>query len=243
MMPDDATADDTTTAPEAPPAAPDYGADIRELRAELGREREQRAALEGTLRVLGAASGGATQQAAPALVRLPGDAARRIAQQLGGQWNEEQVQAHAPIFAAFMAEIAAPLLVGIEGMADTVDLLQVRQEVPTYETIAEEADRVRTEYRSRGQMVTRKQAVALVKARRMDDPKHLDQMLSDREKQRDADRTSRAASAAAATSEGGTTLQKVGPEPTKGPRSPLTPEEFARLPLEEKRKAIGDMNI
>jgi hypothetical protein len=242
MMPDDAPAAETPDAPEATPAAPDYGADIRQLRDELGREREQRAALEGTLRVLGAAGGGAAQ-AAPALVRLPGDAARRIAQTLGGQWNEEQVQAHAPIFAAFMAEIAAPLLVGIEGMADTVDLLQVRQEVPTYETIAEEADRVRTEYRGRGQMVTRKQAVALVKARRMDDPKHLDQMLSEREKQRDADRTSRAASAAAATSEGGTTLQKVGPEPTKGPRTPLSPEEFARLPLEEKRKAIGDMAI
>jgi hypothetical protein len=138
-----------------------------------------------------------------------------------------------------MQVLAAPLLQGIEGMADAVDLIQVRQEVPQYqETLAEEADRVRTEYRQRGQILTRKQAVALVKARRMDDPKYVDTLVDQRAQQRAGDNAARAASAGAAVTEGGSSAQKAGPEATKDRRVPVTREEFARMTLEEKRKAL-----
>src|SRR4029450_3548294 len=104
-----------------------------------------------------------------------------------------QVQAHAPIFAAFLQELAAPILQGIEGMADAVDLVQARQDVPEYETQAEAVDRVRTEYRQRGQVITRKQAVALVKARRMDDPKYMDELVEKRAAARAAEQADRGA--------------------------------------------------
>jgi hypothetical protein len=230
-----------TTAPEeaAPAAAPDYSREIETLRAEINREREQRAALEGTLMALAPQA----QSSGPALVRLPADGARRVAQRLGGEWNEQQVQAHAPIFAAFLEELAGPILQGLEGMADAVDLVQVRQEVPSYETQAEEADRVRTEYRKRGQVITRKQAVALVKSRRMDDPKYMDELVDKRAAARAAEQADRGAAAAAAVTPGGAPAEKVGPAPTKGSRAPLTREEFARLSLEEKRKALEDVRL
>jgi len=239
-------ADETPTAPapegapppEAAAPAPDPAEErFAKLEGALAHEREQRAALEGTLRLL-APQAPPTQQGPPPLVRLPRDAAQRIAATLGGQWNEDAVQSHAPIFAAFLQELAAPLLLGLEGMADTVDLVQVRQEVPQYETVAEEADRVRGEYRQRGQIVTRKQAVALVKARRMDDPAFVDKMIDERARARGAEQAQRAAAAGAAVVEGGASAQKAGPEPTKQTRVPATREEFARLTLEEKRKAL-----
>jgi len=240
-----------TPAPEAPPteaptpeaAAPDAAEErFTRLERDLAHEREQRAALEGTLRLL-APQQAAPQQGPPPLVRLPRDSAQRIAATLGGQWNEEAVQSHAPIFAAFLQELAAPLLLGLEGMADTVDLVQARQEVPQYETVAEEADRVRGEFRQRGQIVTRKQAVALVKARRMDDPAYVDKLVDERARTRSAEHAQRAAAAGGAVVEGGASAQKAGPEPTKQTRMPVTREEFARLSLEEKRKALEGATI
>jgi|SRR5215471_17120669 len=232
-----------TPTPDAPapeagaPPAVDWEARFNKLEGELGREREHRAALEGTLRLL-APQQPPPQQGPMPLVRLPREQALRIAATLGGQWTEDAVQAHAPIFAAFMETLAAPILAGLEGMADTVDLIQVRQDVPQYETQAEEADRVRMEYRQRGQIITRKQAVALVKARRMDDPKYVDNLVDERVKQRGAEQAQRASAAAGAITEGGASAQKAGPEPTKAPRTPPTPEQFRTMSLEEKRKAL-----
>jgi len=240
------TAPAPESAPEAPTpeTAPPDAAEERfaKLESALAQEREHRAALEGTLRLL-APQAPPQQQGPPPLVRLPRENALRIAATLGGQWTEEAVQSHAPIFAAFLQELAAPLLVGIEGMADAVDLVQARQEVPQYETVAEEADRVRAEFRQRGQIVTRKQAVALVKARRMDDPTYVDKLVEERARTRSAEQAQRAAAAAGAVVEGGASAQKAGPEPTKQPRMPVTREEFARLSLEEKRKALEGATI
>jgi len=229
-------------APEAgAPPAEDWGTRFSRLEGQLAEERAQRAALEGTLRLL--APQQPRQQGAMPLVRLPREDALRIAATLGGQWTEEAVQSHAPIFAAFMETLAAPLLAGLEGMADTVDLIQVRQDVPQYETQAEEADRVRMDYRQRGQVITRKQAIALVKARRMDDPKYVDTLVEERAKQRTAEQAQRASAAAGAVTEGGATAQKAGPEPTKQSRTPPTPEQFRTMSLEEKRKALEGATI
>jgi hypothetical protein len=227
-------------APEETAPPPDLASRIAELERERDRERAQREVYERTLNALAPA---AQTGGPPPLVRLPPDSARRIAQSLGGEWNEGQVQAHAPIFAAFLQELAAPILQGIEGMADAVDLVQARQEVPEYETQAEAVDRVRTEYRQRGQVITRKQAVALVKGRRMDDPKYMDELIEKRAAQRAAEQADRGAAAAAAVTPGGAAAEKVGPAPTKGSRGPLTREDFARLSLEEKRKALEDARI
>jgi hypothetical protein len=222
-------------APESAPPAEEWGARFSRLEQQLTEEKVARAQAEAAWRAMQPPP---QQQGPMPLVRLPREQALRIAATLGGQWTEDAVQAHAPIFAAFMETLAAPLLQGLEGMADTVDLIQVRQDVPQYETQAEEADRVRAEYRARGQVITRKQAVALVKARRMDDPKYVDTLVEERARQRSADNAQRAASAGAAVTEGGSSAQKAGPEPTKQPRMPLTREEFSRLSLEEKRKAL-----
>ena len=234
-----APAPDGGQPPEAgPPPAEDWGTRFSRLEGDLAREREQRAALEGTLRLL-APQQQPQQQGPMPLIRLPREQALQIAASLGGQWTEEAVQSHAPIFGAFMQVLAAPLLQGIEGMADAVDLIQVRQEVPQYqETLAEEADRVRGEYRQRGQILTRKQAVALVKARRMDDPKYVDTLVDQRAQQRAGENAQRATAAGAAVTEGGSSAQKAGPEPTKGPRVPVTREQFAQMTLEEKRRAL-----
>jgi hypothetical protein len=238
MMPTDPP--EESTAPEQPAAPPPPDPRIAQLEESYTRERERSAALEATLRVLTPAA----QTGGPAgLVRLPPDGARRVAQRLGGEWNEQQVQAHAPIFAAFLEELAGPILQGLEGMADAVDLVQARQEVPEYETQAQEADRVRTEYRQRGQVITRRQAVALVKARRMDDPKYMDELIEKRAASRAAEQADRGAAAAAAVSPGGAPAEKVGPAPTKASRGPVSPQDFARLSLEEKRKAIADVTF
>lgn len=232
-----------TPTPEPSPASAEPS-ELDRLRADHARTREELAAANATLRAVEQLRGAAQapEQAVP-LVRFTPSQAQRVAQQLGGQWTPEAVQAHAPIFAVFLQELAGPLLSGIEGMADVVDLLQARQEVPKYETFSEEVDRLRNEYRMRGQTITRKQAVAAVRAKRMEDPKYMDELVAEREKERAAEHQRRAASAAAAVTEGGATVQKAGPEPTKQPRAPQSKEEFARLPLEEKRKIMEGLTI
>jgi K+/H+ antiporter YhaU regulatory subunit KhtT len=234
-------APDTGAAPVEPtpaaPAGPDYPAELARLRAENDGLQKSWNALERVLTGQQAGQQQAPDQTMP-LVRLHPAEARRVAQSLGGAWTEEAVQQHAPIFAAFLQVLAGPILNGLEGMADVVDLIQARQEVPKYETLAEEVDRVRSEYRQRGQTITRRQAVAAVKARRMEDPKYMDTLLAERETEKAAEQQRRAANAAAAITEGGATVQKAGPDPTKQPRAPQSKEEFARLPLEEKRKIL-----
>src|SRR5262252_2897161 len=220
----------------APPAAPPSPSELETLRQKHAEAREELAAANATLRLL-APQQQAAQEQMP-LVRLTQADARRVAQSLGGGWTEEAVQQHAPIFAAFLQVLAGPILNGLEGLADVVDLISARQEVQKYETLAEEVDRLRAEYRNRGQVITRKQAVAAVKARRMEDPKYMDTLLAEREAEKAADNQRRAANAAAAVTEGGATVQKAGPEPTKQPRAPQSKEEFARLSLEEKRKVL-----
>src|SRR4030095_11890349 len=150
---------------------------------------------------------------AQGLVRLPPESARRIGQTLGGDWaKEEVVQAHVPIFAAFLQELAGTVLQGIEGMADAVDLIQTKQDVPQYETVSEEADRVRQTYRQRGQVISRKEAAALVKSRRMEDPKYMDELIEKRAAQRAAEQADRGAAAAAAVSPGGPAREgRAGP--------------------------------
>jgi len=225
-----------TPTPTSAPGGPDYPAELDKLRGEHARTREELAAAHATLRLI-APQPQAAAEPMP-LVRLPAADARRIAESLGSGWTEEHVQQHAPIFAAFLQVLAGPILNGLEGMADVVDLLQARQEVPKYETMQEEVDRLRLEYRQRGQTITRKQAVAAVRSRRMEDPKYMDTLLAEREQERAGEQQRRAANAAAAVTEGGATVQKAGPEPTKQPRAPQTREEFARLSLEEKRKVL-----
>jgi hypothetical protein len=215
--------------------------ELAQLRAEHARIREENAALNATLRLIAPQPQSAEQPMQ--LVRFSPQQAQRVAQTLGGGWTPEHVQAHAPIFAVFLQELAGPLLNGIEGMADVVDLLQARQEVPKYETFAEEVDRLRGEYRQRGQTITRKQAVAAVRSRRMEDPKFMDTLLAEREAEKAAEQQRRSAAAAAAVTEGGATVQKAGPEPTKQPRAPQSKDEFARLPLEEKRKILEGATI
>lgn len=234
-------------APEPTPGAPGPSepSELERLRADYARTREELAAHRATLQAYESLRGGqqqATEQA-QALFRFTPSEAQQIAQQLGGGWTPEIVQSYAPIFATFTQAIARPLLNGIEGMADVVDLLQTRQEVPKYETMAEAVDRVRHEYRMRGQMITRKQAVAAVQSQRMQDPKYMDELLAERERERASEQQRRAQSAAAAVTEGGATVQKAGPEPTKQPRAVQSKEEFARLPLEEKRKVMEGLSI
>lgn len=214
-----------------------------ELERELAAQRERAAGLEGTLRALAPPAGSASPGAIP-LVRLPRDQAQAIASSLGGGWDEEKVQEHAPVFGAFLQVLAGPILQGLEGMADVVDLVQTRQDVPDYPTIAEEADAVRRDARGRGQVITRKQAVALVKSRRMDDPKYVDQLVDRRARERDDFQARQGAQAAAIVTEGGGPApQKAGPDPTKGPRAPMTREQFAALPLEEKRRVLENVAI
>jgi hypothetical protein len=229
---------------ETPEQQPDYASRIAELERERDRERAQREAYEKSWNLIAQQQQPQQREAmAQGLVRLPPESARRIGQTLGGDWaKEEVVQAHVPIFAAFLQELAGPLLQGIEGMADTVDLIQAKQDVPQYETVSEEADRVRTTYRQRGQVISRKEAVALVKARRMEDPKYMDELVEKRAAQRAVEQADRGAAAAAAVSPGGS-AEKVGPAPTKGSRGPLTREQFERLSLEEKRQALADVRI
>jgi hypothetical protein len=228
---------------ETPEQQPDYASRIAELERDRDRERAQREAYEKSWNLLAQQQQPRQEGAPTGLVRLPSDSARRIGQTLGGDWaREEVVQAHVPIFAAFLQELAGPLLQGIEGMADAVDLIQTKQDVPQYETVSEEADRVRQTYRQRGQILTRKEAVALVKSRRMEDPKYMDELIEKRAAQRAAEQADRGAAAAAAVSPGGS-AEKVGPAPTKGSRGPLTREQFAQLSLEEKRQALADVRI
>ena len=227
--------------PGAAPAAD--SSELERLRAENARYQSDVAAHAAVLRVLAAQQGGQQAEQPVQLVRLPPERARRLAQSLGGDWNEQHVQAHVPIFAAFLQELASPILTGIEGMADVVDLVQTRQEINDYKDFSDEVDQLRAEYRNRGQTITRKQAVAAVQSRRMQDPAYVDQLLTRREQEKAMEQQRRAAGAAATITEGGATVQKAGPEPTKQPRAPQSREEFARMTLEEKRKALEGATI
>jgi hypothetical protein len=71
----------------------------------------------------------------------------------------------------------------------------------------------------------------------------MDAELEKRAQQRAAEQAQRAAAGAAVITEGGATVQKAGPEPGKQPRAPQSREEFARLPLEEKRKILEGATI
>src|SRR5262245_49817475 len=233
--------------PPTTPAGPDV-TELAKLREDNARLTAERAAADLLLRLAtGQQQAQQYEQPLP-MVRLAPERARRLAQSLNpagdpNGWNEGNVQAHVPIFAAFLQELATPILTGLEGMADVVDLVQARQEVKDYETFSEEVDRLRAEYRQRGQTITRKQAVAAVRARRMETPEYVDKMLAAREQERAAEQQRRAAAGAAVITEGGATVQKAGPEPTKQPRAPQSKEEFARLSLEDKRKVMDGMTI
>jgi len=237
----------TEPTPPPPPAGPDVS-ELAKLREDNARLTAERAAADLLLRLAqGQQQSQQYEQPLP-MVRLAPERARRLAQSLNpagdpNGWNEGNVQAHVPIFAAFLQELATPILTGLEGMADVVDLVQARQEVKDYETFSEEVDRLRAEYRQRGQTITRKQAVAAVRSRRMEDPSYMDKLLEQRATERAAAQAQRAANAAAAVTEGGAAVQKAGPEPTKQGRAPQTKEEFSRLPLEEKRKVMEGLTI
>ncbi|HKF98948.1 MAG TPA: hypothetical protein VKB20_11860 [Steroidobacteraceae bacterium] len=229
-----------------PPAGPAEPSEIERLRNDYVRTREELADARATVRLLQPPQQ-APEQVAP-LVRFTPTQARRIAQHLNPTndpqgWTEATVQATAPIMAVFLQELAGPILSGLEGMADIVDLIQARQEIPKYETMQEEVDRFRAEMRQRGQVITRRQAYGAVESRRMQDPKYMDQRLAEYQAEKAQEQQKRAAQAAAAVTEGGATVQKAGPAPTKQPRMPQTREEFAALPLEEKRKILEGVTI
>jgi len=233
--------------PPPTPAGPDV-TELAKLREDNARLTAERAASDLLLRLASGQQQSQQYEQPLPMVRLAPERARRVAQSLNpagdpNGWNEGNVQAHVPIFAAFLQELATPILTGLEGMADVVDLVQARQEVKDYETFSEEVDRLRNEYRQRGQTITRKQAVAAVKSRRMEDPSYMDKLVEQRATERAAAQAQRAANAAAAVTEGGAAVQKAGPEPTKQGRAPQTKEEFSRLPLEEKRKVMEGLTI
>jgi hypothetical protein len=233
-------------APEqAPPgAAPAVDpAEYERLRADNARYQADVAAHQAVLRVIQQQQGTQRVEQPIPLVRLPPEEARRLAQSLGGEWNEHNVQAHVPIFAAFLQTLASPILNGLEGMADVVDLIQTRQEIEDFKDFSDDVDQVRAEARQRGQTITRKQAVAVVKSRRMEDPAYVEKLLTRREQEKAMEQQRRASGAAATITEGGATVQKAGPEPTKQPRAPQSKEEFARMTLEEKRKALEGATI
>jgi hypothetical protein len=229
------------TPPGAAPAAD--SSELERLRADNARYQADVAAHAAVLRVLSQQQGAQQPEQAMPLVRLPPAEARRLAQSLGGEWTEQHVQAHVPIFAAFLQTLANPILTGLEGMADVVDLIQTRQEIQDYKDFSDDVDRLRADYRARGQTITRKQAVAAVQSQRMQDPAYVDRMLTRREQEKAMEQQRRTAGAAATITEGGATVQKAGPEPTKQPRAPQSREEFARMTLEEKRKALEGATI
>ena len=233
--------------PPPTPAGPDV-TELAKLREDNARLTAERAASDLLLRLASGQQQSQQYEQPLPMVRLAPERARRVAQSLNpagdpNGWNEGSVQAHVPIFAAFLQELATPILTGLEGMADVVDLVQARQEFKDYQDFEKDVDQLRTEYRQRGQTITRKQAVAAVRSQRVQDPAYMDKLLEQRAADRAAAQAQRSANAAAAVTEGGAAVQKAGPEPTKQGRAPQTKEEFSRLPLEEKRKVMEGLTI
>lgn len=232
--------DTTTPAPDAADRIAQLEATLASERAERTKLHERFEALDGTLKALGGRP--AESDAGPTSFRLPRDSARRIAQATG--WQEDDVHRHAPVIAAFFSEIAGPYLRGLDGLADGLDRVESRQVIPEYETLAEAIDAKRQEYVSRGQFISRKQAAALVKAERLQDPKTQDELLDRRLKQRQDEEARRAAEAAAGTTEGAASgsTQPAGPSAGKD-RRPMTTSDFARLPPEKQADALGDFAL
>lgn len=220
---------------------------LKQLEAQLADEREKREAAEATARALtsrtaATAPAGDAPRRPVAGVHIPYDRAKAIAEQLGGDWTPDAVQVLAAPVLALFAEAAGPVLHGLTGMVDTLDLVQTRQELPDYPTVAEEAEKLRKELQGQGRFVSRKECVALVKARRLDDPAYVDQLVEQRTKQREAEQAAAASRAAAGTTEGTTaSTQTAGPSAGKGGK--LDPASFATLSAEEMTKQLERENV
>lgn len=229
-----------------PAAPPDPAQRLQEVERLLAEERGRREALEGTLKVLRPAE--APRQTTDDTVmagggmRLPRQAVHQIAQETG--WSEEDVLKYAPVMNSFFSVLAGPTLQAMANMADHLDLVGTRQEIPDYETIAEATDRVRQEHIAQGRFISRKQAAALVKAERAADPKTLEDRVQ-AEVQRRLSEGDRRAAASAAVTEGATGpgSQSAGPTASKLGSRPLTKSEFARLPLDKQRELLADLPL
>jgi hypothetical protein len=223
---------------------------LKKLEDDLAAERAENATHRETLKTL------QTERAQPPrtgrsqinLANLSHEEAADLAEAFGGDWTPALVQQNYRVIEAMFRRAAAPVLNGVYGLADTVDLIQTRQEEPDYkDELATEAEKVRQEHVARGEFISRKKATALVKAKRLEDPKYQDEIADRRLKQRETEAAEREAAAAAATTEGAgkAPTQTAAPSPTKGARAnPLENKDtFERLTLDEKRKTLEDSGI
>ena len=226
----------------------DLATRLAKLEADLEAERTESKGLRDTLKTLEAdrrAASGGNRPVGGSLVRLSRQEAQALADELGGDWTPEVVQQNYAVIERMFRHAAEPVLRGMSGVADVVDLLQTRQEMPDFkESLAEEAEKVRQEHIQRGEFISRKKAAALVKAQRLEDPAYRDKLADERIAAREAEKERQEAERVAAQTEGTTAAtQTAGPGPTKGQRAAVTPESFDKMPLDEKRKFLDDAGI
>ena len=227
--------DDTQQATEQPVEQPPAEPTLDELRAQLDQERAQNKLYKDTLAALGSGSSpqpGRTESPSPTAAGAPSDAQllTEIAKETG--FDEATLAPHLNVFRAMLRREATPVINTILGLADRQSRMEARFTVKDWDKIEKEANKVATEYRNRGVMLSYEDAAALAKAR-------LGPVLeAAHSEEQESQQRERATAARTSGETRGT--QKPGPSPNKTPARPKTKEEIERLPREEREKALTE---
>jgi hypothetical protein len=231
---------------DVPPEKPKEGATptpderVAALEARLAESAAENAAMLKTLKALKGAEAPPQRRdeaaAGASYTYNPGPvdpAVRaRLAQALG--WETKDVDEHWKIIAAFLGEMASPLINAVGILADRTDYVQTRLKLSDYAEIEDECEGEMQSRLRAGRPASRQEIYQIVKARKM--PELIERAAQDKV---DA-AAARAASAASAATEGTTHAGEATPGagPAHRPDQTLTPDQFAALSLEDKERYL-----
>lgn len=223
----------TTTAPDTSPEK--TKPIVKDEVVPLGKfkELEERYSnLEASLNALSKTMP-APQPRASNQVATPTDRVSIIAQRLNAE--ADQLRQWDPFMSTYFEELARPYVHAMGALADKLEALEARVEIPDYNKYGAEIEKERGARLARGEYLAPREAYELARSR------HIPEMLEE-ERKRAVESLRAQDQAAIQTSEvTGGTIQKSGPDPTKA--NALTRESFDRLSPEEKERALENVQF
>lgn len=173
------------------------------------------------------------QQVVQATQGAVDDAVTSIARQLGGA-DVSEVRQWANFIQPFFERMAQPYVQAMAGLADKMDNLEARAEIPDYGKFTTEVDQERSSRLSRGEYLSRKEAYHLARSRNL--PR-----LIEEERAKLMDEMKSQVSQATQATETTASIAKAGPSPSKN--TALSRDDFNKLSLEEKEKLLENVTF
>jgi hypothetical protein len=234
-MADDPTKTATAETPADKPAEPAKPAPPKDEVIPLAKFKEledRYANLEASLRALAQPMTQQQRRANPQAADLQ-DRVSIIAARLNAE--PDQVRQWDPFLSTYFEEISRPYITALANMADKLEQIEARSEIPDYGRFAGDIKTERETRIQRGEYLAPREAYHLVRSRRL--PEILEEERTKAvAESRSADHVSQQATDAEATT------AKAGPSPVKT-TTPLSKEAFDKLSIEDKEKALENIGF